>query len=422
MSAEASCCVAAMSLAKPGDYFDENGHRMNLACPSGTDGCMWGGDIHKLPWEKFQEDLARNITGKDVPDVYLNAGLVGGTVRNLLNLISFANMAESEDDQAVFTDLMYRRPDMIVLDYAQEMFGNNRWWLGMAGDGCVYRKTHTGQLAHIETGTTPFALHTAGKFFKCFSWMANQLELDRERTSTERSLRGSLSRELKPHTLTTRGGNYGPIPCLGGEDDPRFEGSKSKGKSGKSKSGGKSKGKSGFSKFFGKGKGSKSKSGDDDDSTSESPAPTYECIPICDSDGGGSSKGKDGKGKSGSKSQGKDSKDKTRAGKNKKRELGGISKGKSKSGDDDDSAPTDDCIEISGKSKGKSGKSKGKSGGKYKKIRNKNRELLDEAENANETASIFDDYESQTRSRTRARRTTTSSGLPLLFRSSTAAL
>jgi hypothetical protein len=108
LSAEAQCCVAALTQAQPGDYFDDNRRRSGRACSSGTQDCPWAGDALRLPWEAVQEDLAKNRTGLDVADAYLNAGLVGGAVENLLNVLEIASMDGPEDDQVVFTDLMYR--------------------------------------------------------------------------------------------------------------------------------------------------------------------------------------------------------------------------------------------------------------------------------------------------------------------------
>ena len=52
-----------------------------------------------------------NRTGVNAVDVYLNAGLIAGTPQNILDLVSIAAMDESEDDQAVFTDLMVSKSD-----------------------------------------------------------------------------------------------------------------------------------------------------------------------------------------------------------------------------------------------------------------------------------------------------------------------
>mmetsp|Transcript_19949 Transcript_19949/g.37832 ORF Transcript_19949/g.37832 Transcript_19949/m.37832 type:complete len:294 (-) Transcript_19949:171-1052(-) len=167
-----------MTFAMPGDYFDHTGKRLGRACASGTEGCMWAGDVHKLPWEDVQRDLAKERTGLDLEDVYLNAGLVAGRARHLLNIIQTADMDTYEDDQAVFTDFMYMFPELIILDYAQQMFGNARWSKGMSGGGCPFDRqpaSPLGSLEHVETGTFPLFLHGPGKFFECLDYVADMI-------------------------------------------------------------------------------------------------------------------------------------------------------------------------------------------------------------------------------------------------------
>lgn len=128
MSAEGQCCVAALTYCKPGDYFNSTtGRRSQRACPSGDPGCRWAGDSHRLPWEDMMIDIARKATGgQDVYDVYLNAGLVTGRRDDLIKLLRVADMEVYEDDQAVFTDVLYSQRDVIVLDYAQVIYYDSK--------------------------------------------------------------------------------------------------------------------------------------------------------------------------------------------------------------------------------------------------------------------------------------------------------
>ncbi len=181
-SAEGQCCVAALLHAKPGDYFDDAGNRRQRACNSGEEDCLWLGDALKLPWESFQQDLCYERTGAQLEDVYLNAGLVAGRPSDLLRLVDTADLEPTEDDQAVFTDLMYHYPERIVLDYAQELFGTARWSRGMEG-GCPFESEDGGPLVHQETLTTPLLLHFPGKFWECHDTVAHKLGID---TSNQR--------------------------------------------------------------------------------------------------------------------------------------------------------------------------------------------------------------------------------------------
>ena len=179
MSTEGQCCVAALTFVKPGDYFDAEGNRNVRACPSGEEGCMWAGDSKKLPWEDFMHEMAKERTGLVVEDAYVNSGLVAGRPQDLLDLIRKVDLEVSEDDQAVFTDYMYNFPDLLVLDYAQQMFGNARWPKGMEGGGCPFDRSPsasaTSSLEHKETNAKPLFLHGPGKFWDCLAVLAERI-------------------------------------------------------------------------------------------------------------------------------------------------------------------------------------------------------------------------------------------------------
>jgi hypothetical protein len=213
MSAEAQCCVAALTYAEPGSYFDAVGRRSQRACSSGSDGCRWGGDSKLVAWEDFQVDLAYQRTGRNVPDVFLNAGLAAGRVGDWMRLLEAVDLEPYEDDQAVFTEYMYHRPDQIVLDYASEMFGTARWPLGMNDKGCPFgaaganKKNGPGRfpaLRHLESHSMPLLLHTPGKFSACYEYITEELGLLTDRNNRLGSAdNGSMmqtsneSRELK---------------------------------------------------------------------------------------------------------------------------------------------------------------------------------------------------------------------------------
>jgi len=176
MSAEAQCCVSAMSHAHPSEYFDPiTKKRTKRACSSGLGECMWYPSQNIEDWQVFMEDLAFNTTGEENSDVYLNAGLMVGYPADLINLLNVLDIGPAEDDQAVLSGLMYQFPDMIKLDYKQEMFGNNQWPKGLV-DGCMFESQgdHL-SLIHTETGTEPLVLHTPGKFYDCLDVLIEDL-------------------------------------------------------------------------------------------------------------------------------------------------------------------------------------------------------------------------------------------------------
>ena len=201
LSAESQCCVSAMSHAHPGEYFDPvTGKRNKRACYSGAGNCGWSENENISSWVNFMQQRAFNETGlknvADIGDMYLNAGLMAGYPKDLINLLNVMDIDPYEDDQAVLTGLMYTYPEMIILDYGQEMFGNNQWTRGVA-DGCVF-EGHGSEspLFHLETQTQPLMIHTPGKFYACLDIIIEALggkSQQRYHPSTRKLLTGRLS-------------------------------------------------------------------------------------------------------------------------------------------------------------------------------------------------------------------------------------
>ena len=179
MSAESQCCVSAMTHAGPSEYFDPvTKQRAKRACSSGTPGCYWSQNDNIYQWVDFHRQRAFNQTGiprigENVGDVYLNAGLMAGYPEDLINLVETLDIEPQEDDQAVLSGMMHQFPDMIVLDYNQEMFGNNQWPRGLE-DGCVFEKDNN-VLSHRDTKTEPLIIHTPGKFYGCLDMLIEEL-------------------------------------------------------------------------------------------------------------------------------------------------------------------------------------------------------------------------------------------------------
>jgi hypothetical protein len=182
ISAEAQCCVSALTYVQPGDYFTADGRRNQLACSSGETNCLWNGDVHAEPWESFmKERMIQHAKGStQYDDMYLNAGLMAGKAKSLIRVIEAAQIGDKEDDQAVLTDYMYRYPDEIVLDYEQILFGNNRG--AVAGlskeEQCVFRTVEgESRLFHAITKTTPLFIHSPGGFYECHAALAHVLSV-----------------------------------------------------------------------------------------------------------------------------------------------------------------------------------------------------------------------------------------------------
>ena len=190
ISAEAQCCVSALTYAQPGDYFDAiTGERTQRACSSGEADCLWNGDAFAEPWQNFMKDVALQRMEKGasvIDDIYLNAGLMVGWAADLLRVLEAADILGTEDDQAVLTDYMYRNPQDILLDYGQTMFGNNRG--GLEGEESCMFQMQAQRLAHIKTDSTPLFVHSPGGFLQCHDDLAAQLGWKAVSSKTRRRL------------------------------------------------------------------------------------------------------------------------------------------------------------------------------------------------------------------------------------------
>jgi hypothetical protein len=205
VSAEAQCCVSALTYVQPGDYFDDAGKRNKRACASGEADCLWNGDEMSLPWENFMKNVAQQRLGNGVAlmdDVYLNAGLIVGKAQDLLRVFQAADIAATEDDQAVLTDYMFRNPSEIVLDYGQTLFGNNRG--GMtdlnALDQCMFKLAAAAsgkndRLVHTKTDTSPLFVHSPGGFLQCHEDLSALLGAQQISTVSRRRLRSWIQKK-----------------------------------------------------------------------------------------------------------------------------------------------------------------------------------------------------------------------------------
>lgn len=177
VSAEAQCCVAAMSWAHPSAYFNtETGEREQRACNSGEEGCLYWPTENIELWKTFMIEKEMNST-RTSQNSFLNAGLMMGRSKNLLELIARLDLHEYEDDQAVLSGYLFHFPDEIQLDYRQEIFGNNQWPDGLS-KGCMFDYSDSLDsdfLEHKVTGATPLLLHASGKFYDCLDYMIDKL-------------------------------------------------------------------------------------------------------------------------------------------------------------------------------------------------------------------------------------------------------
>ena len=205
ISAEAQCCVSALTHVIPGSYFNEDGSRNERACASGEEDCLFKGNEFARPWETFMKSFAIEHSNKKetYDDIYLNAGLMAGTTKDLVRLIEKAQIGKDEDDQAVLTDFMYHYPNAIVLDYGQTMFGNNRGgFINYAlsydenkDSTCMFHLPENDaldRLHHSKTNTAPLFVHSPGGYLQCHDDLVHKLGYASIAAKTRRRLTGSI--------------------------------------------------------------------------------------------------------------------------------------------------------------------------------------------------------------------------------------
>jgi hypothetical protein len=125
IAADESCCVPAMSHNYPDQYFSKDGMRGQRSCVPGKNECHAEENDKTEMWKAAMQHHADDTLPKGIDStyVYLNSGLVAGNPQDLIRLLDILDLDQSEDDEAVLSGLLLSRPELIVLDYQQELFG-----------------------------------------------------------------------------------------------------------------------------------------------------------------------------------------------------------------------------------------------------------------------------------------------------------
>jgi hypothetical protein len=225
VSAEAQCCVSALTHVQPGGYYNPDGTRKQTACWSGKSDCQWVSDDNAAAWENAMYDAmtkhqslltsAASSASKNTTyvDRYLNAGLVAGKARDLIRILESAQIGPNEDDQAVLTDYMIQHPEDIVLDYGQTMFGNNRVGVQSSNEEerCIFSVVQShGRLVHSKTSTTPLFVHSPGGYYSCHDHLATMLDIPAIPSEDRKSLQ--RNRDLTANYGMTASPTAAPVP------------------------------------------------------------------------------------------------------------------------------------------------------------------------------------------------------------------
>lgn len=131
-----------------------------------------------------------------------------------MRVYKYLKITETEDDQALITDLLHMKPEWLVLDYEQTLFGNNQW--PRREKGCVY-DWRGANYRHRTYHTVPAFIHTSGKFFTCYNRLAGRMGFESSAAKARRRLGdaapanyGAMLDGLLDDLSVASASNYGP--------------------------------------------------------------------------------------------------------------------------------------------------------------------------------------------------------------------
>ncbi len=127
-------------------------------------------DNNKDIFMKFMKEQAYKI----IPDYkydyyYLNFGVMFGKVKDAINIFTSIEIKPGQDDQGLTQRLFYRNPNILHLDYNQELFTNISYACDFDWD------EELKQYKLKKTNTYPSILHFPGKHFSCYDTIKEKL-------------------------------------------------------------------------------------------------------------------------------------------------------------------------------------------------------------------------------------------------------
>merc|ERR1719335_2085209 len=101
---------------KPGTFILNDGMRAKKACTSGFGDCVHTGPGGDTSWKHYFETLAEDHGYDHANFPYLNGQVLVGRAGDLLRVYRFLQIEAEEDDQALLSEAIYRRPSWVLLD------------------------------------------------------------------------------------------------------------------------------------------------------------------------------------------------------------------------------------------------------------------------------------------------------------------
>ena len=160
---EVGCCVDPMREYPPGAFLSKQGGRKlrkaeNSARWYAHGGDGGDGDVDDMWYSWFRRQRPKGCTTSSFA---LNAGLGVATARAWTQMIPRLKIKSSwEDDQTLWSSLMYIAPEKITLDYGTKIFTNTNVW---DPEGCFMTfDTRRGSWRNKRTRTYSYVIQTPG--------------------------------------------------------------------------------------------------------------------------------------------------------------------------------------------------------------------------------------------------------------------
>ena len=174
---EIGCCVHPMTEFPPGSFISKKKRKKKAIGQKNWNNII---DNHNYTesWIKLMGKNKQKINIKDDWFRALNAGMYCGYATSILYILKrFLPLNLIEDDQALWSDVMYTFPQYVMLDYNQELFSNAHTW--DSNEGCFFRYNNQRKSwMNTRTKTYPFFIQTpASKIdnFKCYKTLIKKI-------------------------------------------------------------------------------------------------------------------------------------------------------------------------------------------------------------------------------------------------------
>ena len=115
---------------------------------------------------QFMEDKQTNG-----PFKYLNAGMLVGKVKNIIDIYPYDMTHEEQDDQNAAVKYWYRNPHKIELNYNEEIFSNATWSINEHG----YNKLDNGKFQSKVTGAVPVFIQTQAQNWNVYNKLITEI-------------------------------------------------------------------------------------------------------------------------------------------------------------------------------------------------------------------------------------------------------